>query len=380
MLLMAAVGALLAALVAATGSRMPITAGRAVASPAEPDDVSAVPVVAGAETRPGCDARQAALSPRDRVAQLVVVGVNGDNPAQAMTAAKDWHIGGIFVQGDRPGLLATDGLSPVLAASAIPLLVSVDDEGGRVQTVAGKDGDLPSARTMAETLSPQQVRERGAQRGRALIAAGVTVDFAPVVDLTDQDAHSVIGDRSFSADPATAKRYAAAFAKGLGSAGVLPVLKHFPGHGHGSGDSHKGAVTTPPLARLRTTDLVPYQGLADYGPAAVMVGHLDVPDLTDGVPASIAAPAYRLLRQEYRFTGLAFTDDLSGMRAVTNDYPLPEAVLKAITAGADQALSSSPAQTVQVLDRLERALADGELPDDRVRESVNRVLAFKGLC
>ena len=119
------------------------------------------------------------------------------------------------------------------------------------------------------------------------------------------------------------------------------MLKHFPGHGHGSGDSHKGTVVTPPLAQLRTVDLVPYRNLADYGPVAMMVGHLDVPDLTGGVPASISPAAYQLLRTEFGFTGLVLTDDLGAMKAITAQYSLPDAVLKALQAGADEALWSS---------------------------------------
>jgi len=158
------------------------------------------------------------------------------------------------------------------------------------------------------------------------------------------------------------------------------VLKHFPGHGHASGDSHQGLVRTPPLAQLRTLDLVPYQGLPDYGPVAVMVGHLDVPDLTNGAAATLSPPVYQLLRGEFGFTGPVLTDDLGAMRAITEQYSLPDAVLKALQAGADQALWSSGGRTDEVLDRLVRAVGSGELPESRVRESVTRVLAAKNAC
>ena len=89
------------------------------------------------------------------------------------------------------------------------------------------------------------------QRGQAIRGLGITVDFAPVVDVSDQPDDTVIGDRSFSNDPATVTEYASAYARGLRDAGLLPVLKHFPGHGHGSGDSHTASVVTPPLSQLR---------------------------------------------------------------------------------------------------------------------------------
>jgi beta-N-acetylhexosaminidase len=233
---------------------------------------------------------------------------------------------------------------------------------------------------LAATKSPDEVRALAAQRGRQLRARGVTVDFAPDTDVTDAPDDDVIGDRSFSPDPARVKTYATAFAAGLRDAGVQPVLKHFPGHGHGSGDSHKGTVVTPPLAQLRAVDLVPYRGLAGYGPVAVMMGHLDVPDLTGGIPASLSPAAYGLLRGEFAFTGPVVTDDLGAMKAITAQYSLPDAVLKALQAGADEALWSSGGRVDEVLDRLVKAVQAGELPPARVQESVARVLRGKGLC
>ncbi|MDS0137499.1 glycoside hydrolase family 3 protein [Amycolatopsis sp. CM201R] len=331
--------------------------------------------------RPGdCASMAAGLDVRAQVAQLVVVGVSGDNPAATVSLVRDHQVGGIFIGGNATALLKDRSLDAVQAVARVPVAVSVDEEGGRVQRIDDLDGDLPSARTMAETKSPDQVRALAAERGRQLRARGVTVDFAPDTDVTNAPDDDVIGDRSFSPDPAKVKTYAKAFAEGLRDAGIQPVLKHFPGHGHGSGDSHKGTVVTPPLDKLRAVDLVPYRGLADYGPVAVMVGHLDVPDLTGGVPASLSPAAYRLLRGEFAFTGPVVTDDLGAMKAITAQYPLPEAVLKALQAGADEALWSSGGRVDEVLDRLAKAVQSGELPKPRVQDSVARVLRGKGLC
>ena len=111
-----------------------------------------------------------------------------------------------------------------------------------------------------------------------------------MADVSDQPASSVIGDRSFSDDPKRVTEYADAFAAGLRDGGVLPVFKHFPGHGHAGGDSHRTSVSTPPLAALRADDLLPYRTLLSSGPVAVMVGHLNVPGLTNGSPPPSAHP------------------------------------------------------------------------------------------
>jgi beta-N-acetylhexosaminidase len=334
---------------------------------------------AAAPTDP-CSPVVAGLSPRQQLAQLLQVGVKPENSEDALSIVNAEQVGGIFIGGDAPGLLTVGALALVRAASKLPITVSVDDEGGRVQRIDAMDGNLPSARALVASNSPEQVRELAKARGAQLRARGVTMDLAPVVDTSAADDNTVIGDRSWSADPAVARKYAEAFAAGLRDAGVQAVLKHFPGHGNASGDSHQGLVATPPLADLKAKDLLPYTDIKAYGPIAVMVGHLDVPGLTDGKPATLSPAAYQLLRTDYKFDGLVMTDDLGAMKAVTNLVDLPEAVRQALAAGADVALWSSGGRVGEVLDGLEAALANGGLAKERVSEALHRVLKSKGAC
>jgi beta-N-acetylhexosaminidase len=321
----------------------------------------------------------AAMPPRARLAQRLMIGVDGSNPDSAISVIAAEHVGGVFIGGKATALLRGGALGRVQAAGGgLPVAIAVDDEGGRVQRIDTLDGSIPSARIMAATMNLAQVRALAGQRGRELRARGVTIDIAPVADVSDQPSGSVIGDRSFSDDPLRVAQYADAFAAGLRDGGVLPVFKHFPGHGHGTGDSHRGTVSTPPLAALRTDDLLPYRTLLSSGPAAVMVGHLDVPGLTGGQPATLSAPTYQLLRGEMGFSGLVLTDDLGAMRAISNQHDLPDAVLDALQAGADMALWTSSARVDEVLTRLQAAQASGRLPGSD--ESVARVLAAKGAC
>jgi beta-N-acetylhexosaminidase len=327
-----------------------------------------------------CAAQVATLPLRARLAQRLMVGVDPAHPEAARAVVARYGVGGVFIGGNATAILRGDALAPMRAASPLPVAVAVDEEGGRVQRIDTLDGSMPSAREMAARDTPEQVRELGARRGRELRARGVTVDMAPVLDLDAGPADGAIGDRSFGADPASVVRFAGAFAAGLRDAGVLPVFKHFPGHGRASGDSHDGVVTTPSLDVLRADDLVPYRELLGVRPAAVMVGHLTVPGLTGGRPASLDPAAYRLLRTELGFSGLVITDDVGAMRAVTDRYPLPDAVLAALRAGADMALWTSTAELDEVLDRLQSAVADGRLPERDVDQSTARILAAKGAC
>ncbi len=325
----------------------------------------------------------ASLTPRQRLAQLLSVGVTGT--ADAVSVVRDEQVGGIFIGSwTDESMLANRQVPQVQAAATVPVAVSIDEEGGRVSRVADLLGADPAARTVAQTMTPEQTYQMALERGRGLHELGITVDFAPVVDVSDQPANTVIGDRSFSGDPEVVTRYAGEYARGLRDAGVLPVIKHFPGHGSASGDSHTGAVTTPPLDELQTHDLVPYRTLVTTG-VGVMVGHLDVPGLTaPGVPASISPAVMALLRTGTGygappFDGPIFTDDLSGMRAITDRMDIAQAVAAALGAGADVALWLTTDDVPQVLDHLESEVAGGRLAQSQVDASVLRVARAKGL-
>ena len=324
----------------------------------------------------------ASMSTRDKLAQLLMVGVTG--AADARAVADSHHVGGIMVGSWTDLSMLSDGSLSEIAAGAgpLPLAVSVDEEGGRVSRLSSLIGSQPSPRVLARTSSPEEVRQIAADRGRQMRAMGITIDFAPVVDVTDAADNSVIGDRSFGSDPTVVTDFAGAYAQGLRDAGILPVLKHFPGHGQASGDSHAEGVVTPPLDQLLDQDLVPYRTLTSAAPVGVMVGHMQVPGLTGSDPASLSPAAYALLRSgDYGgppFAGPVFTDDLSSMRAISDRFGVPDAVLRGLQAGADVALWVTTAEVPAVLDRLEAAVAAGELTLPNVDASVQRVVAMKG--
>jgi beta-N-acetylhexosaminidase len=324
----------------------------------------------------------ATMSTRDKLAQTLMVGVR--NAADARAVVGTHHVGGIMIGSWTDLSMLSDGtLNEISHLGPLPLAVSVDEEGGRVSRLSSIIGAIPPARTLAQTKTPEEVYQIALSRGQQMRGMGITMDFAPVVDVSDQGANTVIGDRSFSADPATVTTYAGAFARGLRDAGVMPVLKHFPGHGQGSGDSHTaGVVSTPPLDELMSRDLVPYQTLTAQGPVGVMLGHLEVPGLTGSTPASLSAAAVNLLRSGGYggpgFNGLIFTDDLSSMAAINTRYGVAEAVLRALQAGNDVALWITTDEVPGVLDRLESAVEAGELALPAVEGSVLRMAAVKG--
>ena len=326
----------------------------------------------------------AQLSQREKLAQLLTVGITGS--ADATDVVSSEQVGGIFIGSwTDPSLLDAAALDAVKANAKVPLMVTIDEEGGRVSRAAAVIGSAPSAREIARTQTPEEYYQFTLTRSKALKDVGVTVDFAPDTDVSSQPANSVIGDRSYSADPATVTAYAGAYIRASNEVGLGSVIKHFPGHGSGSGDSHTGAVTTPPLDQMQNTDLVPFRDLVNSG-AAVMVGHLDVPGLTEpDVPASISPAVMTLLREGTGygappFNGPIFTDDLSGMAAITSRMSIEDAVEATLVAGADNALWISSDAVPQVLDRLEQSVSSGKLPADRVDASVLRMARYKGVA
>jgi len=301
-----------------------------------------LPVVSQAELSVVAD-----LAARGLVAGAVVVGPVGDGFAPSVAAVQEVSATG-------------------------PVLIAVDEEGGTVQRFASLLGDLPSAAEMAGWPA-DEVRRLATERAVALSGHGVTVNLAPVLDVGPAPG---IETRSFSDDPVLVAGHGAAFAEGVLAGGLVPVAKHFPGHGRANADSHEELATTPPVDDLREVDLLPFALVPDG--TAVMVGHLAVPGLTEGVPASLSAAAVTgLLRDELGFDGVVVTDDLS-MRAVAQLVDVPTAARLALIAGADLLMIGGLANVVPAAWGLVAALDDGTLDGAWLDEAVERVLALRG--
>lgn len=314
---------------------------------------------------------------RAAVASLMHVGVRDFDDA---LFALNQGVGGIFITSTtNQELLTTPGRDIQALKNIVgrDFRVSIDFEGGRVLRHSNILGQFPSARVMADTLSPELVRGMGFDMGNALKAKGIDVNFAPVVDV-DTLGLDVVGDRAFSDNPERVAEYATNYARGLRDAGVLPVFKHFPGHGRASGDSHHQNVVTPPLAEMMSFDLAPYAEALMVEPSAVLMGHMVVPGLGAAMPSSLNPAAYKLLRSgEYPggkpFDGIIFTDDLSGMKAITDRMPAAEAIAQSLVAGADQALWINTAHLIPAIDTAVAKVESGEYPMEQLASQAARV-------
>ena len=316
----------------------------------------------------------ATWSNHDLAAQLVVAGVDMGN----LSAAGQWvrgGLGGVVLLGTPPADLGGQ-LQAVRRAGAVVPIICSDEEGGQVQRLARLVYPLPSAGRLGRGLNTAQIQWLASDYGRHMKALHVDVDLAPVADLGIPGYYMASLDRAFSADPAVVARDAKAWAAGMLSAGVLPVVKHWPGHGQAR-DSHTGAATTPALGVLAGRDLVPFTAAFAARVPAVMVGHLTVPGLTEpGRPATLSPAAYRYLRGRAGQT-LIMTDSM-GMGAVTGALGLTEAsaALRALQAGADVVLvdGNDPMSVVSVVSH---AIDTGAYPSAAAVAAAKRMLTFK---
>jgi beta-N-acetylhexosaminidase len=295
--------------------------------------------------------------------------------------------GGIILFGsDAPSTLPADLAALRRAAAEVPPLIMVDEEGGEIQRMANLVGDMPWPRTMAATLTRAQTRALAEQVGRRMRAAGVTMDLAPVIDLSDgpgPDAAHPDGPRSFSISPSVAAAYGIAFAQGLRDGGVIPVYKHFPGLGQATYNTDSGPASVPPLSVLKAAALLPFEAAIRAGATAVMVGNVTVPGLTGAVPATLSAPAITgLLRGQLGFHGLVLTDSLSALAVADAGYSVPQAAAHSIEAGADMVLFDSVTAGVTTNDivaSIVSAVTSGRLPVSRLDAAVQHVLGAKNI-
>ncbi len=292
---------------------------------------------------------------------------------EALTLARTGAFGALALL----GAPTADDMQLVLDAVANttpPLLVASDEEGGRVQRLSSLLGPIPAAADLAG-LSTAGIRELFEDYGNDLRSVGVTMALAPVVDVGGGPG---IGDRAFGEDPDAVVVGAVGVIDGYRAAGVIPILKHFPGHGSASQDTHDGVATTPPLEELAGRDLLPFVDLANQN-VGVMVGHLLVPGLTEDIPTSLSAEAIDgLLRSELGFDGFVITDAL-GMGAIAQRWSQPDAALLALQAGADMVILGDVAAVAPTAARLLSALDDGSLTRDRIESAVRRGLDVRGL-
>ena len=343
--------------------------GQAATPPAAPQSVSV-------------DALLARLSPRQKIAQLVVPWLGGNYTAlddSAFQIAMRWidtlEVGGIIISVGGPFDIAAK-LNALQRRSKLPLMISADLEWGAGMRVVGATAFpmIMSAGATGEERDAYTIGRVAAIEGRAV---GIHVNFAPDADVNNNPLNPIINIRSFGEDPRAVARLVRAYVRGLQDNGMLATLKHFPGHGDTDLDSHIGLPTIrADYARLDSLELVPFRAGIDAGAEIVMSAHIAFPVLTGGDdPATLSAAVMTgLLRDSLKFRGITVTDALM-MGAIVAKYGAGEAAVRAFVAGSDLLLM--PADADSAIGAMATALARGRISAARLDASVRRVLEAK---
>ncbi|MFC4077028.1 beta-N-acetylhexosaminidase [Salinithrix halophila] len=330
----------------------------------------------------------------EKVGQMFIVGFqNGDRPAREMNRQanilirKD-HVGGIILF-DRNigtprqvGHLTNQLQDTALAVSPqIPLFVSVDQEGGKVARIREGVTNFPGNMALGAARDEELAYQAGRVIGEELRAMGINMNLAPSLDVNNNPANPIIGVRSFSGDPSLTSVMAKANLRGYREGNVLSVIKHFPGHGDTSMDSHVDMPTVDhPFSRLNRVELVPFKSAIREGVDAVMSAHITFPSIDDtpGLPGTLSKKVLTgLLREKLGYDGVIMTDDME-MGAIVENFGSAEAAVRAVKAGADIVLVCHDlTRQQQSIHAVIDAVKKGEISEKRIDHSLQRILRLK---
>ncbi len=310
--------------------------------------------------------------------RCLVLGFDGPNMTDEARRMIGQGAGGVilFHRNIEDARQVRDLTDSIRAAAPGPVIMSVDQEGGRVARLRGIATDLPPMREVGR-FGPETVERIGRLMATELSSLGLDLVFAPVADVDTNPDNPVIGARSFSSDAATVASLTCAFVRGLQGAGLAGCGKHFPGHGDTGTDSH---LDMPRIeherARLDAVELVPFAALSRAGVATMMTAHVLVEKVDRARPATMSKDVLSILRDELRFAGPVLTDDME-MLAIADNYELGDAAVQAVAAGCDQVLVCHRAdRQARVVEALVEAAMDGRLTMERLSEAASRTEAL----
>ncbi|WP_147822129.1 beta-N-acetylhexosaminidase [Salidesulfovibrio onnuriiensis] len=344
-------------------------------------------------------AAQAQPSLDEMIGQMLLVGFRGydldmDNPV--LQDVKALNVGGVILfnydvmQGRPQRNIQSPAqvrklIAGIKSLTASPLLVSVDQEGGRVQRLRKENGfmETPSAAELGASYDPSRSLWAGRIVGMVAAEAGFNLDFAPCVDVNVNPESPAIGalGRSFSSSPRLVAACAREFINGLHEQGMLSCIKHFPGHGSARVDSHLGVTDVTRTWQQR--ELIPYERLiATHKPDAIMTAHIFNARLDPKYPATLSSATINgLLRRKLGWDGVVITDDMN-MKAISSQYGLDKSIRLAILAGADMLLFGNNLSYDPLIARkahgiIKKLVEDGKITRARISESHARIMKMK---
>lgn len=328
------------------------------------------------------------MSLREKVGQLIVAGFSKATlTEEECEHFRKYHIGNFIyfarnIESKQSTLKLSETLQDLcLENNGIPAFITVDQEGGMVTRIFDGATVFPGNMAMAATRYVMNTYKQGTYMAQELLNLGINFNLAPVLDVNNNSKNPVIGVRSYGDDPEKVAEFGCNYIRGLQDHGVIATAKHFPGHGDTSVDSHYGLPVIPhDRQRLESVELIPFKAAIECGIEAIMTSHIKFSRLTtDDLPATLSSTILtQILRDELNFNGVIMTDCME-MKAIADNYGTAEGALQAIMAGADLVcISHSRSLQAKACDLIYEAVLSGAISEERLNDSVSRVLLLKG--
>ena len=319
----------------------------------------------------------------EKIGQMIITGFNGSEYNDDMDRLiNEYKVGGVIlfarnIEDSNQMIDLTRALQE--NNNNLPLFISIDEEGGRVSRLPDDVEKFPSAFTIGLINDQQTAYENGKEIGYTLKRLGINLDYAPVLDIYSNENNTVIGDRAFSKEESIVSTMGIATMEGIEDADIIPVVKHFPGHGDTEVDSHYGLpIVYKTLEELRNFEFIPFVKAIESGCDVIMVSHIILNEVDSSNPASLSKIVISdLLRKDLEFDKVVITDDMS-MGAITSIMSIEEACIKSIEAGCDILLLGNAYEEIeQVINSIKLKLYNGEISEEQINKSVKRILELK---
>ena len=324
------------------------------------------------------------MSLDEKIGQMIFAGITGTTmDTNTKNLLTKYKVGGIIFYKDNliDPTQAVQLLNQMKSESdqKVPLLLGVDQEGGRVTRLPGGLINFPTNKEIGAINNSQFSYHVGTMLGKELKEFGFNLDFAPVLDINSNPNNPVIGDRSYGNNSEIVSKLGIQTFKGIQSQNIIPTIKHFPGHGDTSVDSHlELPIVNKSLQQLKELELIPFEQAINSGADVVMVAHILLPKLDAAFPSSMSKNIITgILRKQLDYSGVVITDDMT-MKAIIDHYSIGRAAVESVKAGSDIILVGHDYNNiVETISSLKIAVQKGEITEQRINESVSRILKLK---
>lgn len=321
----------------------------------------------------------------EKVGQMVIVGVEEETFNSNMEKMiKDHKAGGFIFMGKSVKnttqlLKLVNSIKAANSNNNIPLFLSIDQEGGKIDRMPQEFNRYPTNKAIGKINSENLSYNIGSTIAYEISSFGFNMDFAPVLDINSNPKNPVIGDRSFGTGSQLVSNLGIETMKGIQEGNVISVVKHFPGHGDTSVDSHVGLPkVNKSMDQINNFELLPFKEAIKNNVDGIMIAHILLPKIDPKYPASLSKVIIsNVLRKQLGFNGIVITDDMT-MGAITKNYSIGDAAVKSINAGSDIILIAHDFnKEADAINSIISAVKGGDIPMDRIDESVYRVLKLK---